>query len=609
MRDESTHRIDARRCPRWQAPAARTPATVAPTSRRPAARPDAHPEPAAQRPGLGRRRLYAALQKAGLSMTANSADAGSGQHGRAAPPDLRRLAPDAHRVLERPDPGLRIGLQPQGPAASWRSAVRRGRPEHPDRVRPEHPERIAVRAGSTVRDGLRAARPGRRSADRTAPPAVGHARQPADADARPRRPSPAASPASSAKPPSQTTSQAEAKPKPKPSAQALPAVQSGARSSSRFAMVWPRCAACSRSDHGERGPMTEAAPDARGPPDARASAAARVDAGPGVLEAVDPGSIPRPRRAPARSAARPRARWEALLDEGAPILADGAMGTMLFLTGLQFGDPPEVWNLTQPEVIRRIHRGYLEAGSRILLTNTFGGNRLRLGPASPRGTGRRAEPDGGDPAPLRGRGGRRARRAGRRRHRTERRDHGARSAPSTTTRRSTSSPSRPPRWWPAGVDLIWIETMSDLTEIKAAIEGVRRVAPGIPLITTMTFDTRGRTMMGVTPEQAVEALAAWGADAIGGNCGNGPDEILPVITKMRAVAPDVDPRREVERGHARADRHAGRLPRLARDAGRGRGRDADGRGPDRRRLLRQHARSPAGDERRRSAKRPRGRRR
>jgi 5-methyltetrahydrofolate--homocysteine methyltransferase len=55
----------------------------------------------------------------------------------------------------------------------------------------------------------------------------------------------------------------------------------------------------------------------------------------------------------------------------------------------------------------------------------------------------------------------------------------------------------------------------------------------------MTFDTRGRTMMGVTPEQAVEALAAWGSDAIGGNCGNGPDELLPVISKMRAVAPDV----------------------------------------------------------------------
>ena len=54
----------------------------------------------------------------------------------------------------------------------------------------------------------------------------------------------------------------------------------------------------------------------------------------------------------------------------------------------------------------------------------------------------------------------------------------------------------------------------------------------------MTFDTRGRTMMGVTPEQAVAALTAWGADAIGGNCGNGPDELIPVIDRMRAAAPD-----------------------------------------------------------------------
>jgi 5-methyltetrahydrofolate--homocysteine methyltransferase len=89
-----------------------------------------------------------------------------------------------------------------------------------------------------------------------------------------------------------------------------------------------------------------------------------------------------------------------------------------------------------------------------------------------------------------------------------------------------------------GVDLIWIETMSDLQEIKAAIEGVRQVAPAIPLIATMTFDTRGHTMMGVSPEQAVEALTAWGADAIGGNCGNGPDEMLTVIERMHAAAPE-----------------------------------------------------------------------
>ena len=77
--------------------------------------------------------------------------------------------------------------------------------------------------------------------------------------------------------------------------------------------------------------------------------------------------------------------------------------------------------------------------------------------------------------------------------------------------------------------------VDDLAEIKAAIEAVRRVSVGIPLIATMTFDTRGHTMMGVSPEQAVAALTAWGADAVGGNCGNGPDELLGVLTRMRAV--------------------------------------------------------------------------
>ena len=79
--------------------------------------------------------------------------------------------------------------------------------------------------------------------------------------------------------------------------------------------------------------------------------------------------------------------------------------------------------------------------------------------------------------------------------------------------------------------------MSDLSEMAAAIAGARRASPGTPVVATMTFDTRGYTMMGVSPEDAGRALAALGVDAIGGNCGNGPDELLPVIERMRAVAP------------------------------------------------------------------------
>src|SRR5262249_11022532 len=76
---------------------------------------------------------------------------------------------------------------------------------------------------------------------------------------------------------------------------------------------------------------------------------------------------------------RPMNSWDALLARPGVILADGAMGTMLFEAGLEFGDPPEAWNVEHPERVRAVHRAYLEAGSRILLTNTFGGSRFRLG--------------------------------------------------------------------------------------------------------------------------------------------------------------------------------------------------------------------------------------
>lgn len=260
----------------------------------------------------------------------------------------------------------------------------------------------------------------------------------------------------------------------------------------------------------------------------------RRDTGPGP---VDPARFPDRAARLEVDGGAPSARFRALLDEGRTILADGAMGTMLFANGLQFGDPPELWNLAHPDIVRRIHRGYLEAGSRIVMTNTFGGNRLRLGMhgnedrvdelnrtaaiilrAEVNAAGGSAlvagdiGPSGEIVAPL-----------GTLEY-DEAVDVFAEQAASLVA---------------GGVDLIWIETMSDLDEVRAAIEGVRRVAPGIALVTTMTFDTRGHTMMGVSPQDAVAHLAAWGADAVGGNCGNGPDELVPVIEKMHAVAPHV----------------------------------------------------------------------
>jgi 5-methyltetrahydrofolate--homocysteine methyltransferase len=229
-------------------------------------------------------------------------------------------------------------------------------------------------------------------------------------------------------------------------------------------------------------------------------------------------------------------RWQDLLAEAGPILADGAMGTMLFSAGLQFGDPPETWNLSHPDIVRRIHRSYLDAGARILMTNTFGGNRLRL---SLHNLDKRVtELNQTAAILLRGEvdaAGGRALVAG------DIGPSGSIMAPTGTLAYAEAVDvfaEQAAALVAGGVDLVWIETMSDLLEMRAAIEGVRTVAPGLPLIATMTFDTRGHTMMGVSPEQAVDALTTWGADAIGGNCGNGPDELLEVIRRMRAANAD-----------------------------------------------------------------------
>ena len=234
-----------------------------------------------------------------------------------------------------------------------------------------------------------------------------------------------------------------------------------------------------------------------------------------------------------------RARWDAVAGSGGVVIADGAMGTMLFAAGLQFGDPPEMWNVALPQgsMVRQIHRAYLDAGAQVILTNTFGGNRLRL---SLHGNERHVGEVNQMAAAIA-------------RAEVDASDHDALVAGDIGPSGSLMDPIGTLAYEEAvdvfaeqaaalvagGVDLIWIETMSDLQEIHAAIVGARQVAPGIPLIATMTFDTRGHTMMGVKPETAAHALVEWGADAIGGNCGNGPDELIPVIRQMRVVEPNV----------------------------------------------------------------------
>jgi 5-methyltetrahydrofolate--homocysteine methyltransferase len=229
-------------------------------------------------------------------------------------------------------------------------------------------------------------------------------------------------------------------------------------------------------------------------------------------------------------------RWLDLLAEPGVILADGAMGTMLFEAGLQFGDPPEAWNVEHPERVRAIHRAYLDAGSRVLLTNTFGGNRFRL--ARHNLQGRAAELNRAGAALLRAEvdafGGL-AVVAG------DIGPSGEIMAPLGTldfAEAVEGFAEQAAALLEGGADVIWIETMSDLEEARAAIEGTRRVAGDVPIIATMTFDTHGHTMMGVSPQKAANTLAGWGVSALGGNCGNGPNELLAVMRKMREARPE-----------------------------------------------------------------------
>lgn len=225
-----------------------------------------------------------------------------------------------------------------------------------------------------------------------------------------------------------------------------------------------------------------------------------------------------------------------LLAERDYIIADGAMGTMLFSSGLEHGDPPDAWNVDYPDRVAAVHQAYLEAGAQIILTNTFGGNRYRLMLHSLEN--RVGEFNQAAARLLRAvvdASGAQALVAG---------DMGPSGQVLTPYGELSFEDARDGFAEQAaglvagGVDLVWIETMSDLNEVRAAYEGVRQVSADIPIITTMTFDTHGRTMMGVTPEQALESLSGLGAVALGGNCGNGPEEIITVIEKMYAVSPD-----------------------------------------------------------------------
>ncbi len=219
------------------------------------------------------------------------------------------------------------------------------------------------------------------------------------------------------------------------------------------------------------------------------------------------------------------------LSQGGIVITDGATGTMLQRAGLPAGAPSELWILEKPDEIRKLHRSYFNAGSDAVLTNTFGGSRLKLetnklgdkvtqinrigaqlardvsagkgivfGDIGP--TGKIMEPYG----------------------------------PLTYSEAVDVFAEQAAALAEGGVDGFIIETMSDMNEAKAAIEGVRRVS-NLYIAVTMSFDTRGRTMMGVKPANAAKEFLALGIDATGANCGRTLEETLTAIREMRQLFP------------------------------------------------------------------------
>jgi 5-methyltetrahydrofolate--homocysteine methyltransferase len=226
-------------------------------------------------------------------------------------------------------------------------------------------------------------------------------------------------------------------------------------------------------------------------------------------------------------------RLRALLGEDAPVLLDGGVGTLLQEHGLDDGGSGELWNVERPEVVSGIHEAYAVAGAKILTTNTFGGTRPRL---AMHGLENRVHEVNRAGAEL-------ATAVARRYQVVVAGDLGPTGellAPLGTMEQAearTLFEEQLAGLSDGGIDVVLAETMSDLGEVLAAVEAARNVVPDTPVIATLSFDTNLRTMMGVRPEDAVEALAEAGVDAVGANCGRGPGEMEAIaeqLTRARA---------------------------------------------------------------------------
>jgi 5-methyltetrahydrofolate--homocysteine methyltransferase len=225
-----------------------------------------------------------------------------------------------------------------------------------------------------------------------------------------------------------------------------------------------------------------------------------------------------------------------LLNRGGPLLADGATGTNLFEMGLTSGDNPEFWNVAHPDRIHALHRSFVEAGADIILTNSFGGNRRRLMLHQLEGRtrelnalaariARSATANAGRPVVVAGSVGPTG-------------DLLAPLGPLTEDEAFAIFAEQIEGLKEGGADVVWIETMSAPEEIRAAARAA--AAAGMPYTVTASFDTAGKTMMGMAPA----ALAVLTADldppplATGANCGVGAADLVASVLAMTEARPD-----------------------------------------------------------------------
>ena len=222
--------------------------------------------------------------------------------------------------------------------------------------------------------------------------------------------------------------------------------------------------------------------------------------------------------------------FEKMLNEKDVLLADGATGTSFFAMGLQSGDAPELWNVDYPERVAQHYQSFVDAGSDLILTNSFGGTRYRL--MLHKAEARVAElniaaatilreiasnsdrdiivagsigPTGEILAPLG--------------------DLQADDAVAAFAEQALALEQ-------GGADVLWIETMSSQEEVEHAVAGARQTS--LPIVFTMSFDTNGRTMMGVGAADMMALHHRLGVHACGTNCGIGASEVVAAIMNFQA---------------------------------------------------------------------------